>query len=104
MHESDANAAVRMNQSNGAWIDMVYPSRLVFQDLLRVRLSQLNKRTALGRMGTSEDVANLVSYLISEEANFMTGDVDKTLRRLIKLRTFPYSGQTISLNGGSHMD
>ncbi|GJJ12695.1 putative secondary metabolism biosyntheticenzyme [Clathrus columnatus] len=57
VHESDADAAARMNQSHGSWIDM------------------LNGRTALKRIGTAEDVANLVAYLASEEANFMTGNI-----------------------------
>lgn len=51
-------------------------------------------------MGTPEDVANLVAYLASEEANFMTGMFVTALNTQLIL----VSGQTICLNGGSHMD
>ncbi|KAI0001176.1 NAD(P)-binding protein [Russula vinacea] len=41
--------------------------------------------TAVGRIGETEDIAHLVSYLVSKEAGFITG-------------------QTISINGGSYFD
>lgn len=33
------------------------------------------KETALGRMGTSEEVASLFGFLLSDEASFVTGCV-----------------------------
>jgi 3-oxoacyl-[acyl-carrier protein] reductase len=39
------------------------------------QLSQISRRTPLGRLGESEDVAAAVLFLASEEANFVTGHV-----------------------------
>jgi 3-oxoacyl-[acyl-carrier protein] reductase len=36
---------------------------------------QISRRTPLGRLGTPEDVTGLVSFLSSEQANFITGQV-----------------------------
>jgi NAD(P)-dependent dehydrogenase (short-subunit alcohol dehydrogenase family) len=36
-------------------------------------VAEAARRSPLGRMGESEDVANLVSFLVSDEASFITG-------------------------------
>ena len=46
---------------------------------------QISSRIPLGRMGSPEDVAHVVKFLISEEANYLTG-------------------QTIHVNGGLYMN
>ncbi|MEG2958589.1 MAG: SDR family oxidoreductase [Oscillospiraceae bacterium] len=38
-------------------------------------LQALAEDTPLGRIGTPEDVANAISYLVSEGASFVTGQV-----------------------------
>lgn len=38
-------------------------------------LSELENETPLGRLGTPEDIANAVEFLISEKASFITGQV-----------------------------
>lgn len=38
-------------------------------------LNILKEETALGRLGTPEDIANVVSFLVSEKASFITGEV-----------------------------
>lgn len=48
---------------------------------------QLSKTQPIGRMGTSEEVANLALYLCSDEASFITGT------------DFPIDGGFIKLNG-----
>jgi len=48
-------------------------------------IEPLTKMAAVGHLGTTKDIAALVSYLASPEANFVTG-------------------QTISIDGGTHFD
>jgi 3-oxoacyl-[acyl-carrier protein] reductase len=38
-------------------------------------VSEAIKRVALKRMGTVQDVADLVSFLVSERASYITGQV-----------------------------
>lgn len=41
-----------------------------------MRKKQFKDRTPLGKTGSPEQIAALVSYLVSEEADFMTGELD----------------------------
>ena len=45
------------------------------QTLGEETLQQLAEETPLGRLGTPEDIANVVSFLASEKASFLTGQV-----------------------------
>ena len=38
-------------------------------------LAALREETPLGRLGRPEDIANLIYYLASEQASFITGQV-----------------------------
>ena len=40
-------------------------------------LNSLKEETPLNKIGTPDDVANAVEYLISEKASFITGEVLK---------------------------
>ena len=44
-------------------------------NLSKETISDIIENTPLGRIGTPKDVANLVEFLISEKANFITGQI-----------------------------
>jgi 3-oxoacyl-[acyl-carrier protein] reductase len=45
------------------------------KDLPEALQAQINERTPLGRFGTTEEVADAVAFLVSEEAGYITGQV-----------------------------
>ena len=53
---------------------------------------------ALGRVGTVQEVANMISFLASEEASFITGRGGDTFCQNMKPSYI--SGQTIGIDGG----
>jgi NAD(P)-dependent dehydrogenase (short-subunit alcohol dehydrogenase family) len=44
------------------------------EDASAASLEQSKNRTALGRLGTAEEVSNLVLFLLSDQASFITGE------------------------------
>ena len=54
---------------------------------------------ALGRVGTVQEVANMISFLASEQASFITGP-EGTNNILTKIQLCCISGQTIGIDGG----
>ena len=60
----------------GITVNVVAPSVIEDPELpLADARRRKNKRLAIPRVGTGEDVANAVLFLVSEEAEFVTGDV-----------------------------
>jgi 3-oxoacyl-[acyl-carrier protein] reductase len=64
--------------SRGITVNAVAPG-FVSTDLTKEILSKVQdeaiKATPLGRLGTVEDIANAVAFLVSDEASFITGQV-----------------------------
>lgn len=86
VHYSAAKAAVigltkalaKEVAPSGIRVNCVAPgviSTAMMQGFDRRTLDQLTEETPLMRLGTPEDVAGAVSYLVSEDAGFVTGQV-----------------------------
>ncbi|MFC5702642.1 SDR family NAD(P)-dependent oxidoreductase [Cohnella faecalis] len=88
-----ADYGIRVNQVSPGYIatpfvDLSLPENLNYRD-------RLINRTPLGRLGTAEDVANMIAFLLSHEASFVTGQIiavdggilggDPTLNPLMKV-------------------
>jgi 3-oxoacyl-[acyl-carrier protein] reductase len=71
-------AVTREYSPKGIRCNLVHPS-LIETDLLRQRHPDVEKRqqlavgVPLGRLGQAEDVANMVCFLLSEKASYVTG-------------------------------
>ena len=71
---------------------------------------QFNSASALGRNGHPEDVAKLVSFLVSDDAGFVTGTsymrhvacASCSRQRISLLVYVPIIGQTVSRYSGSY--
>ena len=71
-------ATARELASRGITCNAVAPGFVLTeltQDLAQPLQDQITSRTPLGRFGTSEEIANAVAFLASDEAAFITGQV-----------------------------
>lgn len=73
------------NLRDGYFEEQARRTGLSIEELREKEYAELSKLIPLGRMGTVEDIANLVSFLVSEKANYITG-------------------QSINVCGGNHMN
>ena len=71
-------AAARELASRGITVNAVAPGFVLTeltQDLPDALKDEITARTALGRFGTTEEIANAVAFLASDEAAYITGQV-----------------------------
>ena len=71
-------ATARELASRGITVNAVAPGFVLTeltQDLPEDLKSQIVERTPLGRFGTTEEIADAVAFLASDEARFITGQV-----------------------------
>jgi 3-oxoacyl-[acyl-carrier protein] reductase len=71
-------ATARELASRGITVNAVAPGFVLTeltQDLPEALLTELTNRTPLGRFGTTEEIADAVAFLVSDEAAFITGQV-----------------------------
>lgn len=82
------NAICPSTLSSGGWdqniVDRSIRDGITIEQAEQLMRKEEDKKSPLGRMGSAEDVANLVAYLASDKANFLTGhiyDVDGGITR-----------------------
>ncbi|KAF8525070.1 NAD-binding protein [Hysterangium stoloniferum] len=87
LQKHDEEGSAEVGQPPGTIIRAVCFSIPIMTSLLNPSIApmQITERTPVGKYGTPENVAALVSYIASDQADFMTG-------------------QTVSLNGGIFYD
>jgi 3-oxoacyl-[acyl-carrier protein] reductase len=71
-------ATARELASRGITVNAVAPGFVLTeltQDLPEALVTELTNRTPLGRFGTTEEIADAVAFLVSDEAAFITGQV-----------------------------
>jgi 3-oxoacyl-[acyl-carrier protein] reductase len=71
-------AAARELASRGITVNAVAPGFVLTeltQDLPDALKAEITNRTPLGRFGTTEEIANAVAFLASDEAGYITGQV-----------------------------
>jgi 3-oxoacyl-[acyl-carrier protein] reductase len=71
-------AAARELASRGITVNAVAPGFVLTeltQDLPEALKDEITSRTPLGRFGTTEEIANAVAFLASDEAAYITGQV-----------------------------
>ncbi|HEY5628127.1 MAG TPA: 3-oxoacyl-[acyl-carrier-protein] reductase [Candidatus Limnocylindrales bacterium] len=71
-------AAARELASRGITVNAVAPGFVLTeltQDLPDALKAEITARTPLGRFGTTEEIANAVAFLASDEAGYITGQV-----------------------------
>jgi 3-oxoacyl-[acyl-carrier protein] reductase len=71
-------ATARELASRGITVNAVAPGFVLTeltQDLPDALKDEINARTPLGRFGTTEEIANAVAFLASDEAGYITGQV-----------------------------
>ena len=71
-------AAARELASRGITVNAVAPGFVLTeltQDLPQALMDEITARTPLGRFGTTEEIANAVAFLASDEAGYITGQV-----------------------------
>ena len=71
-------AAARELASRGITVNAVAPGFVLTeltQDLPEALQTQITERTPLGRFGTTDEIANAVAFLASDEAAYITGQV-----------------------------
>ncbi|MFN8518963.1 MAG: 3-oxoacyl-[acyl-carrier-protein] reductase [Chloroflexota bacterium] len=71
-------AAARELASRGITVNAVAPGFVLTeltQDLPEALQAQITERTPLGRFGTTQEVADAVAFLASDEAGYITGQV-----------------------------
>jgi NAD(P)-dependent dehydrogenase (short-subunit alcohol dehydrogenase family) len=90
------------------------PVKTAMTDKMKARfgplLSAMIASSAVNRIGTPEDIADLVSYLASDGASFVTGTCASVFLHRARLFTLLrhshtiYKGQSVSINGGFFFD
>jgi 3-oxoacyl-[acyl-carrier protein] reductase len=71
-------ASARELASRGITVNAVAPGFVLTeltQDLPEDLKTQITERTPLGRFGTTEEIADAVAFLVSDEARYITGQV-----------------------------
>ena len=73
-----AKSMARELASSGVTVNAVAPGAIDTDMLSELRVEErraLEREIPLGRLGTPDDVADLIRYIVSEEAGYMTGQV-----------------------------
>ena len=97
-----ASKGVRVNAVNpGVIVTDIHKRSGLTEENYEKFLEHSKTTHALGRVGTVQEVAAMISFLASEQASFITGQTGTvTLSKYNYMKPRYISGQTIGIDGG----